>query len=936
MKIFGREIIARNHRQKKHSLIRIVYIYPVAFFIIGLSAVTAYYTWLQIFKYKNQVAKIKTEFPDKQRNDLKSKVLLAKDYIYWVKSHQEVHIVQHLSNKISSTEALLKKYAVLMNIEKDLLPDALTDTLNKLNRISVNKILIFNKKKEIIYPAFPFSQKSGNGFSRKLLGGYKLLDVESIDIARKSHSLNKLRTNPFLITKSTSNSNIKIGITFEPNQINDILQELVLDSLSKVKYSNNEYIIINTFSGFALLAKGKRQVPPISITNSSETNWIAIFKKELEFAKMREGGYLTYFWRNQPGVDRSEKTSYFSGINDWEWIIGTGFFTNDIDPIIKQMNSELWRDIINNLIRFFIFLVILNVLAYLTIRYFAIKAKSNILLFLHFFKRAAQGMQIIDSSKLAFTEFDTLAQAANHMIYERERIKSVLSAEKSRLSYMIDAIPDLIFFKDVESKFLGCNKAFEKYINKKSEEIIGLSEYDLFHTTDATGYLQSDQQIIATLVPERTTNWIEYPNGQRFLFYTLKTPYFDSDNNLLGIIGISRDITEMEETRQRLILAKEKAEESDRLKTAFLANMSHEIRTPMNAIIGFSDLLSEDDLSKEDKEDFISKIKNAGRSLMTLINDIIDIAKIEAGQLKMSESACDINQILSDLLGTFEEMKNVSGKKGISLNLVLPEVNIHVVTLTDPMRLQQIFYNLLSNALKFTEFGNIEFGYTFQDNTLSFFVKDSGIGILRSKQKLLFQRFSQLDPSTTRKYGGTGLGLAISKNLVDLLGGSIGMESNPGKGSTFYFSIPYKPVRSQPPVNATVKIDLHDINWEGKTILIAEDMMQNYMLMEALLRNTSVRLIHALNGQSAVDIVRSEPNIDLILMDIQLPIKTGYEALKEILDISPDIPVMSYTAFALPHEREKSLKAGFVDFIPKPIKAETLIPMLNKYLQNQG
>jgi PAS domain S-box-containing protein len=934
MRIFRKEIKVNDNSQRKHSLIRIIYIYPVVFFIVGLSAVTAYYTWLQIFKYKNQVEKIKTEFPDKQRNNLKNKVLELKDYIYWIKSHEEDHIIQHLSNRICSVETILEKYSDSGYFEKNELPDDLINKLDELNKMSVQKIVIINKNKEVYYPAYPFNPKNRNRSSRIFHGGYKLAEIKDVDQLIRKYRLNKNTSEPYLIVKKLSKTDILIGITFLPDQLNNILQEVVLDSLSKIKYSNNEYIIINTFNGFALLSKGKRQVPPISINNSSETNWKDIFKKELEFAKMREGGYLTYFWRNQPGVDRSEKTSYFSGINDWEWVIGTGFFTSDIDPIIKQLKSELWRDIINNLIRFLIFLVILNVLAYLVIRYFALKAKSNILLFLHFFKRAAQGMQIIDSSKLAFTEFDTLAQAANQMIQERERIKSVLSAEKSRLRYMIDAIPDLIFFKDVESKFLGCNKAFEKYINKKSDEIIGFSEYDLFQKTEASAYLKSDQQIIETLVPERTTNWIEYTNGHRFLFYTLKTPYFDSENNLLGIIGISRDITEMEETRQRLILAKEKAEESDRLKTAFLANMSHEIRTPMNAIIGFSDLLSEEDLSQEDKADFISKIKIAGRSLMTLINDIIDIAKIEAGQLKISESACDINQILTDLLGTFEEMKNASGKKGISLNLILPQDKNQVTALTDPMRLQQIFSNLLSNALKFTEFGSIEFGYTNQNNTLSFYVKDSGIGILRSKQKLLFQRFSQLDPSTTRKYGGTGLGLAISKNLVDLLGGSIGMESNPGKGSLFYFTLPYKPVKNHPPVKIS-KIDLLNINWEGKTILIAEDMMQNYLLLEALLKRSSVRLLHALNGQIAVDIVRSEPDIDLILMDIQLPLKTGYEALKEILEIRPDIPVMSYTAFALPHEREKSLTAGFVDFIPKPIKAETLIPMLDKYLQNQ-
>jgi two-component system CheB/CheR fusion protein len=284
------------------------------------------------------------------------------------------------------------------------------------------------------------------------------------------------------------------------------------------------------------------------------------------------------------------------------------------------------------------------------------------------------------------------------------------------------------------------------------------------------------------------------------------------------------------------------------------------------------------------------------------------------------------------LLGIFEELKNTSNKKGLDLNLVLPDSTTSLLVITDPMRLQQILTNLLSNALKFTEFGSIEFGYTIQNDSLSFYVKDTGIGILRSKQKFLFQRFSQLDASTTRKYGGTGLGLAISKNLADLLGGTIGMESNPGKGSLFYFSIPYKP-GIQKNVKPS-KTDLQVVNWKGKTILIAEDIMQNYLLMEALLKRSEVRLLHAINGQMAIDIVKSEPDIDLILMDIQLPIKTGYEALKEILEIRPDIPVMSYTAFALPHEREKSLSAGFVDFIPKPIKAEILIPILAKYLHN--
>jgi len=931
--MFQKVVSNSGSRHKKLSLIRILYIYPVIFFLVGLSAITSYYTWLQINDYNNQVEKLRNEFPEKQRAELKSRILLLKDYIYWVKSHAEDYTVKLLNNRINSAEELFETYNLNDSSLNYSLPEALCDSLSELNKKSIFNIIVLNNRNEVLYPEYPLKQLKGDKTPGILPGNIRYINIITADSLIRKLYQTELSSTPIMLIKDCKKSNIKLGILFNPEQKTEIIQEVVLDSLSKIKFSNNEYVIINTFSGYALLSKGERQIPPINIKDSKEANWKEIFIKELHFAKLREGGYYTYFWRNRADDERSQKTSYFSGINDWQWIIGTGFFTNDIEPVINAMNNELWKNIFNNFVRFFVFLVLLSILAHLTMRYYAEKAKSNILLFQNFFKRAAQGMQIIDSTKLAFSEFDTLAQAANQMIYERERIKTVLSAEKSRLRYMIDAIPDLIFFKDADSKFMGCNTAFEKYINKKSEEITGLSEYELFRKSEASGYIKSDKRIVNSLLPERSTNWVEYPNGQRCLFYTLKTPYFDSDNNLLGIIGISRDITEMEETRQRLILAKEKAEESDKLKTAFLANMSHEIRTPMNAIIGFSDLLSEEDLTDEDKIDFISKIKSSGRALMSLINDIIDIAKIEAGQLKVAESACDLNHLLKDIHGTFEELKNASGKRNITLKLTVPEITASSFVITDPMRLQQILTNLLSNALKFTEFGSIEFGYTIHDGDISFYVKDTGIGILRSKQKYLFQRFSQLDPSTTRKYGGTGLGLAISKNLVDLLGGTIGMESNPGKGSIFYFAIPYKPTEKK--VLKFEKLNLNHINWHGKTILIAEDIMQNFLLMEALLKRTEVRLLHAINGQVAIDIIKSDPDINLVLMDIQLPLKTGYEALKEILEIRPDLPVMSYTAFALPHEREKSLSAGFVDFIPKPIKVETLIPILDKYLQNQ-
>lgn len=919
-------------QQKKRSLIRILYVYPILFFFIGLSIIFIYYSFLQIEKYNKEVELTRKEFPEKQRAELKLKVLLLKDYISWVRTHPAGYTIAHIKSKINLAEAILNKLPSNSELQPGL-PKWLVDSFNNLNAGSVDKVLLIDKNQKILFPEQSQNQDKINDGVLATNSKYQFKDIIYADSAINKAFRNNSNQEAYVFTKDCSNLNLKIGVIFDLNKTKELLQDIILDSVEKIKYSNNEYVFINTFDGFALLSKGKRQIPPLDIKKSTETNWQDIFNKEIEFAKLQDGGFYTYFWRNKPDMDRTEKTSYFSGITEWQWIIGTGFFSNDILPVIKKMNTDLWNDITSKLIRFIIFLIILSVIAYVIMRFYAKKAKLNILQFLSFFKRASKGFQIIDSENLAFSEFHTLALAANNMIEERERMRLVLSEEKSRLRYMIDAIPDLIFFKDIDSRFQGCNTAFEKYINRKSEEIVGLSETDLFPTSKAEAYILTDKNIIETLKPERSTEWIEFPNGQECLFYTLKTPYFNSENKLLGIIGISRDITEMEETRQRLIMAKEKAEESDRLKTAFLANMSHEIRTPMNAIIGFSDLLAEDDLSLEDRIDFISKIKSSGISLMSLINDIIDIAKIEAGQLRITETSCDINYTLNELLGTFGELKKVSEKNDIVLKLVIPDNSTGLLVITDPMRLQQILTNLLSNALKFTESGSIEFGYSIKEGTLLFYVKDTGIGILPGKQKFLFQRFSQIDSSTTRKYGGTGLGLAISRNLVELLGGSIGVKSNPGKGSIFYFSIPYKPVENK--VSKKVIVSPSPINWRGKTILIAEDILQNYVLMQALLKQSGVRLLHAPNGQNAIDIVKSQPDIDLILMDIQLPLKTGYEALKEIKEIRPDIPVMSYTAFALPHEREKSLNAGFVEFIPKPIKVEILFPLIDKYLSKQ-
>ncbi|MBK7171884.1 MAG: cache domain-containing protein [Bacteroidales bacterium] len=879
--------------------------------------------------YKAETESLRIKFPEQQKHELKYRILAAKDYIHFVRTHSVDFINAHINNKISKAIDLFNRGKIITPGEPLKIKPEIADSLYLLFLTSKLQIAISDSTGQPVFTSEPDSSVELTNSS--IWKRYKEFSATSksspIFDGWKYFAQNK---QPKCISFGTiPGSNFQLHAVYQLSDSTSLMQELVLDSLVTIRYENGEYIFINTFDGFGLITKGVLQHIPLKITQGQDTNWINIFQKELEFANSLSGNYLNYSWAKDSSSGYSEKVSYISGIADWKWILGTGMHTNDIHPILQARKAELRQSMISKFISLVIFMIVLVLIIYFITRYITNLSSSNIRLFVKFFKNASINLQQIDESQIHFREFQTLAKAANHMISERDRIKTDLETEQSRLKYMIDSIPDMIFFKGTDSLFVGCNRAFEKYIGKKSAEIRGLTEYDLFSKAHADLYTETDRRLMSNLEPIRSTDWVTYPDGRKVLADTLKTLYFDTEGKVLGIIGISRDITEMEETRQRLIMAKEKAEESDRLKTAFLANMSHEIRTPMNAIIGFSDLLSDEDLAPEDREDFISKIKLSGESLMNIINDIIDIAKIEAGQLKITDAECDIDKLLANLYGTFSEIKNRSHKSELELKLNLPSSDTPLVTIADPLRLHQVLTNLLSNALKFTEFGQIEFGYTFKDSIIQFFVRDTGIGILRSKQQLLFQRFSQLDQSTTRKYGGTGLGLAISKNIVELMGGSIWLESEPGQGSLFQFTLPYRAVE----VENIAAFSVDDtINWKNKKILIAEDIDQNYILMEAVLKFTQVTLLHAPNGQVAIDLVKEHSDIDLILMDIQLPVKTGYEAIQEILQIYPELPIISFTAYALPREKEKSLEAGCVDFLNKPIKPDQLLNVIRKYM----
>jgi PAS domain S-box-containing protein len=397
----------------------------------------------------------------------------------------------------------------------------------------------------------------------------------------------------------------------------------------------------------------------------------------------------------------------------------------------------------------------------------------------------------------------------------------------------------------------------------------------------------------------------------------------------IKLTGIFQDITDVKENELELLKAKEKAEESDRSKSAFLANMSHEIRTPMNGILGFSELLKTPNLSGEQQQKYIGVIEKSGNRMLNIINDIVDISKIEAGLMKLDIKESDVNRQIEYLYTFFKPEVETKGMQ-LFMNNTLPKDE--AIVETDREKLFAILTNLVKNAIKYSNKGSIEFGYEKNRDYLEFYVKDTGIGIPIDRQEAIFERFIQADIEDEMARQGAGLGLTITKSYVEMLGGSIWLESEEGVGSTFYFTLPYnrktkeKNIPKVDEVNHNTKKDIKNL----KT-LIVEDDEASKILLSINIREFSNDIINARTGVEAIEICKRNPDIDLVLMDIQLPEMNGYEATRKIREFNKNVIIIAQTAYGLSGDREKSMSAGCDDYMTKPIKKDKLESLIEKY-----
>lgn len=388
-----------------------------------------------------------------------------------------------------------------------------------------------------------------------------------------------------------------------------------------------------------------------------------------------------------------------------------------------------------------------------------------------------------------------------------------------------------------------------------------------------------------------------------------------------------------EQYKAELITARERAEQANRLKTEFLNNMSHEVRTPMNGIIGFSEMLVNPDITEEKRKYYSKIVQNSSYQLLRIIDDILEIATLETRQETINETTFCLNDLLMELFSIFS-LKSKERNIPIYLKKALHDSECFINS--DKSKLNKILGNLLENALKFTHSGFIEFGYTIEKNNLKFHVQDTGVGISKNSQELIFERFSQEDKEISRKLGGLGLGLSISKENAILLGGNITLESEKGKGSTFYVTIPFKPVdRAGQPIPSNTAPAYLEESLKNYNILVAEDEEVNYLYIEALFENVADKqfnIIHVKNGKEAVDICVQHKNIDLVLMDIKMPEMNGHEASRIIKAKSPTLPIIAQTAYSSEQDAELAFQNGCDAFISKPLDKEKLFGMIYKFL----
>lgn len=537
-----------------------------------------------------------------------------------------------------------------------------------------------------------------------------------------------------------------------------------------------------------------------------------------------------------------------------------------------------------------------------------------------------------DGAQLSVDVTMSLAQDGDRAVYitsfkdvtEQKNQAREKKRQQALMAALINSIPDIIVYKDPHGVFLGCNEAFSALAGTPASQVPGRTVRDLFTPERADVILARDAEVLRTQEKVCIEEWVTYPDGTRVLLDTVRSPLRDQNGQLLGILSIARNITERKAAEDEVLRAKELAEEATRMKSDFLANMSHEIRTPMNAIIGMSHLALKTEMTPRQR-DYIGKVQSSAQHLLGIINDILDFSKVEAGKMTIEQTDFELEKLLDNVAGLITDK---SHSKGLELVFDVA-ADVPQFLVGDSLRLGQILINYANNAVKYTEAGEIAISVRVQERTASqallhFAVKDTGIGLTPEQVSRLFQSFQQADSSTTRKYGGTGLGLAISKNLAELMGGQVGVESSFGHGSTFWFTVRVGIGESK----AHDRLPVPDLR--GRRALVVDDNAMARMVMVEMLSSMTFTVTEAASGEAAIAAVRDAAargeDFDIVYLDWRMPTMDGIETARQLKTLRLD--KAPFIVMATAHGREEVLKeahsVGIEDVLVKPVNASVL------------
>lgn len=516
-------------------------------------------------------------------------------------------------------------------------------------------------------------------------------------------------------------------------------------------------------------------------------------------------------------------------------------------------------------------------------------------------------------------------RSCNKDITKRKKVQ--LALEKSETAYRLlfenitqgFALHEVITDErgePVDYRFLRVNPAFERLTGLKASDLIGKTVREVLPATEEVWIREYGHVALSGVAKQ-----FEDYSGEVDKYFEVHA--FCPKIGQFAVVFTDRSARVL--AMKEIQLAREKAERSDKLKTLFLNNLSHEIRTPLNSIVGFSEFLNEEGLGKEQIRHLTGVISKSSAQLLRIIDEIVSISTIEAGLAEVYPSEISVEQLIRD---AYHQYHSLAAAKGLRFRANNMLADHHNYIIADAGKLEQVLHQLIDNAIKFTEHGHIEFGVSMKDSHLHFYVADTGIGIPEALRHHVLERFEQVETNQSKIRGGLGLGLPIARAHIELMGGSIWYESGEGNGTTFFFSIPWKSKAKEAVLAHEKRVLGPD---EKKTILVAEDEENNFELARVILSSYDFDVLHAWDGRQAVDMVRDNPAIDLVLMDIKMPVMNGLEATREIKSFHARLPVIALTAYALPGDREKVLESGCDDYISKPISLNEFLAKVKRF-----